>query len=221
MTDDPFAPFRELFDQGDSPVMLPMVPFYVPDAGGEMTPERYTKAALGNLYRMASATASGSDRSGTVWERYLDAAGFDVDATDPSQYGAVATTTWQVWVLSLAQFLVEAYTVRLVHDELVAADHRSATGTQEWLWRLPQSDREQLLLRCLGCEEDLVAAMQATRERRNELLFDMGSWAEMNADEATADARRALSVLDRLADRVTGGSGLRYLPGDTGDGSAD
>lgn len=108
--------------------------------------------------------------------------------------------------------LVESYTLRLVHDELVTEAHRQSTRTQKWLWGLPQSDREQLLLRCTDVPDDLVEEMQMLRRQRNELLYTFGSWDDVEFDESLDDARRVLEVLTALDDRVTDDSPFSYLP---------
>lgn len=221
--DDPFAPFRALFDpERDQSELAGVGVPVVPVPGGEPSPERSTKAAVRNLYSiLQGATASGSPGSpAAFWQQYLDAVGVEAGVS-PTQFGSAALATYRIWILNLSQLLVVGYTVRLLDSELVAEHHRSRKGTQEWLWRLPQADREQLLLRCLDVDEELVADMQALRERRNELLYDLSAWTDADAGEALDEARNALRILDYLDDRVTGGSGFQFLPSDGGDESPD
>jgi hypothetical protein len=120
-------------------------------------------------------------------------------------------TTYRVWFYSLAQILVESYTLRLVHDELVVDDHRRTTATQQWLWSLSQANREELLRRCTAVDDDLVDEMEAARTRRNELLYDFGSWGETDVQDSLTDAQRYLRVLTALDDLVTDGTGFSYF----------
>lgn len=227
MTDDsdPFAPFRRMFEQFDAGstssappgLGLPFSPLSM--MGGEETPspEDATKRAVRQLYQTMEAL-SGSGASGDYWERYFDATGMDPGAFGPEQVSAAATRTYRIWFYSLMQILVETYTLRLVQDELVVEGHRTSTRTQEWLWGLPQSDREQLLLRCTDVEDELVEEMQTLRKRRDRLLYSFGDWTSVEFDESVADARRALDVLTALDDRVTEGSTFSYVPEASGDG---
>lgn len=228
MTDenDPFAPFARLFDQfgaGTAPERapppgVPVLP--VPESGAAgLSPEQSTKAAVRNLYRLLEGATGGADTPAEFWGRYLEAWG--AGDYSPARFGSAAVATYRVWFLSLAQLLVEGYTVRLLHDELVAERYRSTAGTGKWLWGLPQADREQLLLRCLDVDGDLVADMRAARERRDELLYDLGSWAEADPGEALDDARRYLRVLDSLDDRATDGSFSFRPENESGDGNGN
>jgi hypothetical protein len=221
--DDPFAPFRSLFEAGrEQGELAGMGVPVVPAPGGEPSPDQSTRAAVRNLYAIIEG-ASTSESPGSpaeFWQRYLDAVGVDTGVS-PAQFGSAALATYRVWLLNLSQLLVEGYTVRLLTEELVAEDHRSRTGTQEWLWRLPQADREQLLLRCLDLDEELVADMRNLRERRNELLYDMGAWTDTEIGKSLEEGRDALRVLDRLDDHVTGGSGFQFLPSGGEDRETD
>jgi hypothetical protein len=154
--------------------------------------------------------------AGDAWTRYLDA--FDVDsaAFGPEELTAATLRTYRIWFFSLTQLLVESYTLRLVHDELVVEDHRKATGTQEWLWGLTQSDREQLLKRCTDVSDDLIEEMETLRRRRDELLYTFGGWDDVTVDDSLADAKLSLEVLTALDDRVTAGTPFSYLPEQSG-----
>jgi hypothetical protein len=233
MTDesDPFGPFRRVFDQFDAagsgslPGMgWPLAPLPVPgSAAGTASPEASTKQTVKQLYSALDALA-GSDSMASasdVWTQYFDAFDVDASAFGPGELTAATLRTYRIWFFSLAQLLVESYTLRLVHDELVIEDHRSATGTQEWLWGLPQSDREQLLERCTNVPDDLVDEMATLRRRRDELLYTFGGWDDVAVDDSLADARRSLDVLTALDDRVTDGSPFSYVPDGSGDSDAE
>lgn len=222
MTDDsdPFRPFQQLFEQFDTSgsdsmpgVGWPLSP--VPFPGGQTdtpSPEESTKQALKQLYSALAALSGNESPAGGVWNRYLDA--FDVDAANfgPEQLTATTLRTYRIWFFSLTQMLVESYTLRVVHDELVVEDHRQTPGTQKWLWSLPQSDREQLLKRCTDVPDDLVEAMESLRHRRDELLYTFGGWDDVEFDNSLDDLRRSLEVLTALDDRVTDGAPFSYFP---------
>lgn len=226
MTDehDPFAPFRQFYEQFDTggsssvpPALgFPLSPFPMPGVSASgLSPEDSTKRTVRQLYTALSGL-SGDQGSGTIvdaWQQYADL--FDLDtslSSAPEQISAAAMTTYRVWFYSLAQILVESYTLRLVHDELVVDDHRRTTGTQQWLWGLSQANREELLRRCTPVDDDLVDEMVAARKRRNELLYDFGSWGETDVQDSLTDAQRYLRVLTALDDMVTDGTGFSYFP---------
>jgi hypothetical protein len=224
MTDnsDPFQPFKRFLDQFDTPgsssvpgMGWPLSPMPVPGAGnaGTISPEASTKQTVKQLYNALAALSEHDSMAsaGNVWAQYLDAFDVDVSAFGPEQLTAATLRTYRIWFFSLTQLLVESYTLRLVHNELVVEDHRSATGTQEWLWGLAQSDREQLLKRCTDVPDDLVGEMAALRRRRDELLYTFGGWDDVEFEESLADAQRSLEVLTALDDRVTAGSPFSYL----------
>ncbi|MFT4922765.1 MAG: hypothetical protein ACI8XM_001984 [Haloarculaceae archaeon] len=215
--DDPFEPFRRLTEQfttdtgSTAPMGIPPVPV---SEGGNESPGQQTKAAVRALYEIIEATSQ-TDQETTpmaAWNQYLDAMGVDTGVS-PEQLGSVAISTYRIWFVSLAQLLVDAYTVRLLHDELVDEAYRNGTDTQKWLWTLPQSDREELLLRCLGVDADLVAEMRTTRSRRDELLYEILAWTETDVDDAFDDARHYVAVLERLDGLVSDGDGFSFQPG--------
>lgn len=225
---DPFAPFRrftEQFDATESSLMSgmgwPLSPAPLPGVGeaDSLSPETSTKRAVKQLYGTLAAFSGGDDSGPTTfWNQYLDAVGVDSTAFGPEQMTAATVRTYWIWFFSLTQLLVESYTLRLVHDELVVEDHHRSTGTQEWLWGLPQSDREQLLLRCTDVEDDLVEEMEALRHERDELLYTFGAWEDVAVEESLDDARRALDVLTALDDLVTDGSAFSYVPEEVSGG---
>jgi len=221
---DPFAPIRRFVEQFDpsgttAPVpgmggpLSPMAML----GGGDLSPEGSTKQAVRQLYGALDAF-SGAETSTDVWQQYLDAAGLDRSAFGPEQLSAAAVRTYRIWFYSLTQLLVETYSLRLVHEELVVDAHSNSTRTQEWLWGLPQADREQLLLRCTDVDDDLVEEMQSLRKHRDRLLYSFGDWDSIEFDESLADARRALDVLTALDALVTDGSAFAFLPDDNVDG---
>jgi len=226
MTDDsdPFAPFRrfvEQFDPSANPPAVPglggpLSPMAMFRGGETLSPEDSTKQTVRQLYGTLDAFDS-AESSADVWSQYLDAAGLDPSAFGPEQVSAAAVRTYRIWFYSLTQLLVETYTLRLVQDELVVAAHSNSTRTQEWLWGLPQSDREQLLLRCTDVDDDLVTEMQELRQHRDRLLYSFGDWESIEFDESLADARRALDVLTALDDLVTEGSPFSFVPDGQGD----
>lgn len=232
MTDnsDPFRPFTQFFEQFDTseagslPGMgWPLSPMPVPGAGGGgVSPEDSTKQTVKQLYSALAALSENDSMgpSGNVWQQYLDAFDVDASAFGPEQLTAATLRTYRIWFFSLTQLLVESYTLRLVHDELVVEDHRNATGTQEWLWGLAQSDREQLLKRCTTVPDDLIAEMEALRRRRDELLYTFGGWDDVTFDESLEAAQRSLEVLTALDDRVTDGTPFSYLPERSPNGDA-
>ncbi|WP_302080716.1 hypothetical protein [Salinibaculum rarum] len=229
---DPFQPFRQLFDQFESTgsnsmpgLGWPLSPVPIPTGDtAPMSPEESTKRAVKQLYSALAALSETESMTATggAWKQYLDA--FDLEATSfgPEQLTAATLRTYRVWFFSLTQVLVESYTLRLVQDELVVEDHRQRTGTQKWLWALPQSDREQLLKRCTDVPDDLVAEMKALRQRRDELFYTFGGWDEVTVDDSLDDLRRSLAVLTALDDRVSEGTPFSYLPdGSSGEASID
>jgi hypothetical protein len=188
-------------------------------SGGDLSPEDSTKQAVRQLYGALDAFSGGTATD--FWTQYLDATGFDASAFGPEQLSAAAVRTYRIWFYSLTQLLVETYSLRLVHDELVVEAHHNATRTQEWLWGLPQAYREQLLLRCTDVEDDLVEEMQDLRTHRDRLLYSFGNWDSIEFDESLADARRALDVLTALDDLVTEGAAFSYRPDSNEESQAD
>jgi len=223
---DPFERFRQFYEQFDTggssgvpPALgFPLSPFPMPGVGtGSLSPEDSTKRTVRQLYTALSGLSGAKGQEGgtmvDAWQRYADLFGLDTSLSGaPEQVSAVAMTTYRVWFYSLAQILVESYTLRLVHDELVVDDHRRTAGTQQWLWGLSQANREELLRRCTDVDDDLVDEMEAARKRRNELLYDFGSWGETDVQDSLADAQRYLSVLTALDDLVSDGRGFSYFP---------
>ncbi|MEF8872854.1 MAG: hypothetical protein V5A41_14610 [Haloarculaceae archaeon] len=225
---DPLRPFRQFFDQfdtSDSTARLgwPLSPVPIPTGDtAPMSPEESTKRGVKQLYNALAALSDSESMSGAgdVWSQYLELFDLDAKSFGPEQLTAATLRTYRVWFFSLAQLLVESYTLRLVRDELVVEDHRQLTGTQKWLWGLPQSDREQLLQRCTDVPDDLVTEMQTLRHRRDELFYTFGGWDEMTVDDSLDDLRRSLTVLTALDDRVSDGTPFSYLPkGSEGDAS--
>jgi hypothetical protein len=238
MTDnnDPFGPFKAMMEQfapsdsNDLPgAGFPMVPFPATGMGGlnqSLSPEANTQSAVRQLYTaIEELGGSSGTMPGNLWQQYQEMFDLDTSSWSPDRFWSYTMNTYQIWLHSLAQLLVEVYSLRLIHDELVVESHRHSTKTQEWLWSLSQSDREELLLRCTDVEEDLVGDMRAARERRNELLYDIGSWEELDFEAPVEDARVYMRVLDELDDLVMPGSGFQYLPGtdseEGGEGSED
>lgn len=225
MTDesDPFRPFRRVFDQfntsgsGSLPGMgFPLSPMPVPGAGGTGTisPEDSTKQTVKQLYNALTALSGNNSMAsaGDAWTRYLEAFDVDASAFGPEELTTATLQTYRIWFFSLTQLLVESYTLRLVHDELVVDTHQNGTGTQKWLWGLAQSDREQLLQRCTDVPDDLIAEMESLRRRRDELLYTFGGWDDVTLEDSLSDAQRSLEVLTALDDRVTDGTPFSYLP---------
>ncbi len=230
MTDDsnPFRSFQQLFEQfrttgSDSIPGLgwPLSPVPIPSGGaGAVSPEKSTKQAVKQLYSALAALSESESvgSAGNAWGQYLDALEFDTTAFGPEQLTAATLRTYRIWFFSLTQVLVESYTLRLIHDELVVEDHRRQTGTQKWLWGLPQSDREQLLERCTDVPDDLTAEMETLRHRRDELLYTFGGWDDVEFNDSLEELRSTLEVLTALDDRVTEGSPFSYFPEGTGTG---
>ncbi len=223
---DPFAPFRQFVEQFDPSTTTAQVPGMggplSPMAmlgGGTLSPEDSTKQAVRQLYG-ALDVFGGSETPTDLWQQYLDAAGLDAGSFGPEQLSAATVRTYRIWFYSLTQVLVEMYTLQLLRDELVVDAHSNSTRTQEWLWGLLQSDREQLLMRCTGVEDDLVEEMQELRQHRDQLLYSFGDWESIEFDESLADARHALDVLTALDDRATDGETFSYLP-ENDDGETD
>ena len=229
---DPFEPFRRFlqqfgeasggFDTATAPGMgWPLSPAPIPGmtgTGAFQSPERSTKHAVRQLYSGIDALSGGSP--GTAWEQYFDAVDLSSMGT-PDQFAGAVVSTYSVWLHSLSQLLVESYSIRILHDELVAEDYRHSTATQRWLWGLSQADREELLRRCTGLDADVVDEMQATRKRRNELLYTFGSWGDGEFENPLEDGRRYLRVLTALDERVTEGTGFSFFPHDAEDSDAE
>lgn len=220
--DDPFAPFKQFMEsfgsQGIGSLGMPMSA--VPGMGmgmgqmsAPMSPEAGTQASLKQLYSAIEELSRGSGTTpANFWQQYQDVFDMDASAWSPDRFWSYAMTTNQIWFHSLSQLLVEAYTLRLIHDELISDAYRHSTGTQEWLWTLSQPDREELLLRTLDIDEELVEEMRQARERRNELLYDIGSWGDLDFDTPMEDAQRYMRILDRLDELVADTAGFDYLP---------
>jgi len=234
MAEDPFERWRETmrrFAGGEAPdpadlgpTGWPMLPF--PSGSGAadpLSPAGGTKTAVRQLYRSLEELESGSSPVGAsadLWAAYREALGLEEGETGAAavgeRVGAMLVGTYLVWLYSLAQLLVESYTMRLVHDELVVDDHRNTSGTLEWLWGLSQGEREALLRRCTEVDDGLVDDLQAIRGRRNDLVYNLGTWEAVDLEDPLGDAREYLRVLGELEDRATAGEPFRYLPGETG-----
>lgn len=225
MTDDrdrsgnPFKPFTDLIeglnpaDSDRSPMLFPLSPFAIfggRGRSGTASPEEGTKRAVRQLYAVLAGLSSDSPKD--AWRQLLDTAVFDAPGFTLEKLTGVTATTYRIWFHSLAQLLVESFTLQIVHEELVVDEHRRTTETGRWLWRLPQADREQLLRRCTGVEDDVVDEMQAARRHRDELLYDFGSWGDIDAGASLADARQHLRVLTALEGYVAEGTVFSYFP---------
>lgn len=216
---NPFAPFTKLLDEvgadeaAEAALRFPFSPLALAGGrgrSGTASPEEGTKRAVKQLY----AVLVGLDSESPVdtWKQLFDTAVFDASSFTFEKFTGVATTTYRIWFHSLAQLLVESFTLQIIHDELVVADHRRTTETGRWLWRLPQADREQLLLRCTDLDDEVVRDMQTARRNRDELLYDFGSWGDIEAGDSVAKARLHLEVLRALESRVTEGTVFSYFP---------
>jgi hypothetical protein len=216
---NPLKPFTDLIeglnptDSDASPAMFPLSPFAIfggQERQGTASPEEGTKRAVRQLYAVLAGLSSDSPQD--AWKQLLDTAVFDAPGFTVEKLTGVTATTYRIWFHSLAQLLVESFTLQIVHEELVVEDHRRTTETGRWLWRLPQADREQLLRRCTGVDDEIVDEMQAARRHRDELLYDFGSWGDIDAGASLADARQHLRVLTALEDYVTDGTVFSYFP---------
>ena len=215
---NPLAPFTNLFEAFDTgsdvlTAMGPLSPLSLAGGGGTASPEEGTKRAIRQLYAVLVGLDEGSM---DTWKQLFDTATFD-GPFSLEAFTGVAETTYRVWFHGLAQLLVESFTLRIVHEELVADGHRHTTETGRWLWRMPQADREQLLLRCTDVDDDLVSEMQEARRHRDELLYDFGSWGEADAKSTLADARQHLEVLTALERQAVEGSVFTYFPSDAAE----
>lgn len=218
---DPYELFRQTlegFSSGFDPggfgmAGWPMTPLPLQGmAGAEMTPEAGTKRAVSQLYRSIETLDDQLLGASTPdsWEQAL--AGFS--SHSPERVVGMLLGTYQLWLHNLSQLLIESYTVRIIYDELVVQGHRNEIGTSEWLLALPQSDREQLLLRCTEVEDDLIAEMERLRKRRNELLYSMGNWEEVALDDPVEDGQRYMALLQGLDERVADGDPYSFLSAD-------
>lgn len=233
MTDpDPFELFKQTLKQFDASETTfdpgafalygwPMTPFPVAgssEQGSNSTPAVGTKNAVTQLYAAIEALDSIPFQDGSVssdWSDVLAGMTHDQFVPDsPERVGSLLRSTYQIWFCSFSQLLVESYTVRILSDELVVADHRNEFQTYKWLLELSQADREQLLLRCTEIDDELVGEMEAARGTRNELLYSFAGWDELTLENALEDATRYLHVLQQLDSRVVSGPGYSYLPDD-------
>jgi len=221
MADDrdpnPLSPFTNLIEglspgDGDPNRMFPLSPaaIFGGGGGGTASPEEGTKRAVRQLFAVLAGLSDDSPED--AWQQLLDTAIFDAPGFTVEKLTGVTTTTYRIWFHSLAQLLVESFTLRLIHEELVVAEHAHTTETGRWLWRLPQADREQLLKRCTDLDSEVVDEMQAARRHRDELLYDFGSWDEIDAESAFADARQHVDVLTALEGYATDGTAFTYVP---------
>lgn len=226
-----FNPSRAPFDPSEFGALgWPMTPLPAGGFAGTddvFTPEAGTKRAVTQLFSAIEElddVPMGADAAPTdIWEQYLETFSMDgfTPSDTPERFGAMMLGTYQVWLYSLSQLLVESYTMQLVTKELVVDDHENSLRTQEWLWELSQPDREQLLMRCTDVDDGLIEEMQDVRTRRNELLYDLGSWDRVALEDPVGDARRYLHVLNELDDLVNGENGFSYLPEESGDSGTD
>ncbi len=225
-SDDPFGGVWRLFEQFDTtgstgvpPALgFPLSPFPMPGAG-DFSAEASTKRTVRQLYSTLAGFSDGQDDTMLdAWQQYLDT--LDVETSlsgSRDQAQSAVATTYRLWFYSLAQHLVESYTLRIVHDELVVEGHEHTTGTQQWLWGLSQPAREQLLRRCSPVEDDLLDEMETARTRRDELLYTFTDWTTAEFEGSLDDARQYLRVLTALDERVTDDGGFSYFPGDLSD----
>ncbi|MFD1586074.1 hypothetical protein ACFR9U_03700 [Halorientalis brevis] len=199
-------------DEADAAAMFPLSPVALlrGRSGGTASPEEGTKRAVRQLYAVLLGLSS--DSPVDTWQQLLDTAVFDAPWFTIEKFTGVTATTYRVWFHTLAQMLVESYSLRIIHDELVVDGHKRTTDTGRWLWRLPQSDREQLLKRCTDVDDETVEQMQIARRHRDELLYDFGTWGEIDAGEGLAEARQHLQVLTALDARATDGSVFPFFP---------
>ena len=216
MAEDPVDLFRRTVSQfssqssGFDPRQFgmfgwPMMPFPTQGGGGDtpLSPEDGTKRAVVQLYEAIEAldgySFDGAQNLPQFWQEYLDMfTPGDVPSDSPERVGSLLLGTYLMWLNSLSQLLVESYTVRIINEEVVVDEHRNTLDTQEWLWLLSQSDREEVLLRCTDIEDELVEEMQTARKRRNELLLSFGDWREETLASPVEDGQRYLRVLTRL-----------------------
>lgn len=220
MGDDnnPFRPLTNLLGefgpgQRKNPAaMFPLSPFALAGVsdGGTASPEEGTKRAVRQLFAVLAGISGG--QSIDSWQQLLDTAIFDAPGFSIEKFTGFAATTYRIWFHSLSQMLVESFTLQIIHEELVVDDHKRTTKTGRWLWRLPQADREQLLLRCTDVDDQLVEEMQTARRARDELLYDFGTWGDIEARNSLDDARQHLAVLTALEAYVTDGSVFSYFP---------
>jgi len=232
---DPFQIFNQMLKQFNSSEMMfdpsefamlgwPMTPLPIqgmPGLGSEMSPEAGTKRAVTQLYNAIESLDAMMFEGGSLpdgWDQAL--AGFTPDQfipqDSPERVGALMLGTYQVWLYSLSQLLVESYTIRILYDELVVADHRNEIGTYEWLLTLSQPDREQLLRRCTDTDDELIDDMEGARVKRNELLYNFGGWEELALEDPVGDAYQYLQVLQQLDAIVAEGTGYVFIPGEAG-----
>jgi hypothetical protein len=216
---NPFAPFTNLLDEmgateaAEAVTMFPLSPFAIArpgESGGTSSPEEGTKRAIRQLYGVLLGLDS--DSPVDTWKQLFDTALFDAPSFTVEQFTGVTTTTYRIWFHSLSQLLVESFTLQIVHTELVVDDHKRTTETGRWLWRLPQGDREHLLKRCTDLDDEVVEEMQTTRQYRDELLYDFGSWSDIEPGDAISKARQHLAVLRALESYVTDDTAFQYVP---------
>lgn len=228
MTDDPFELFRKTvaqfgsttsgFDPREFGVLgWPMTPFPIPGAGisEPLSPEAGTKQSITQLYSSMTALDEEEFSPETLpmdlWQEFLEMTPAGVPDDAPERVGSMMLGTYLIWFNSLSQLLVESYTIRLLSNDVVVDDHRNTIATEEWLWQLSQPNKEQLLLRATDVDDELVEEMEAARERRNELLLSFGRWDEVTMEDPMGDAKRYLTVLNGLDDRI-GESSYDFFP---------
>ena len=224
-----FNPNRTPFDPSEFGALgWPMTPLPATGFAGNnnvFSPEAGTKRAVTQLYSAIEELEDaplGTEAAPTdVWEKYLEMFSMEgfTPKDAPERFGTMLLGTYQVWLYSLSQLLVESYTMQLVSQELVIEAHENSLRTQEWLWELSQPDREQLLMRCTDIDDELVEEMTDVRTRRNELLYNLGSWDRVALEDPVGDARRYLQVLTELDALVNDEHAFSYLPsGEDADG---
>ncbi|WP_136717711.1 hypothetical protein [Halorientalis salina] len=215
---NPFSPLMKLLDGFDptdtaeAAALFPLSPFTLMQgrSGGTASPEEGTKRAVRQLY--AVLVGLSDDDPMDTWQQLLDTAVFDGPSFTLEKLTGVTATTYRIWFHTLAQMLVESYTFRIIHEDLVVGEHKQTTDTGRWLWRLPQADREQLLRRCTDVDDETVDQMGIARRHRDELLYDFGSWGDIDTQQGLSDARQHLEVLTALDDRATDGSVFPFFP---------
>lgn len=233
MVDDPFEFFKRTMDQFDPDKVVgpdnfgalgwPMTPFRPPGMGSApLSPEAGTKHAITQLYTAIEELSDRSLISGgqpfDFWQQYATHFGIGdyTQAEASEQVGRMVLGSYQVWLYSLAQLLVESYTLRLLNNRLINEEYRNKMGTQEWLWELPQSDREEILRRCTDIEGELIDEMEGVRTRRNDLFYNLGRWDQVTKDNPVDEARRTLHVLKQLDSTVSNDEGYQFFPSEDG-----
>lgn len=110
--------------------------------------------------------------------------------------------------LTLAQVVIEDYSVSLLHNKVIDEDYRDSNTTKRKLERqLSQPGREMLLQRTGLVSGDLRSDMQDVRQTRNDLVHNLREMDYFEEVVETAEAvETCAEVIEEFEERYGEGS---------------